>query len=138
MLNKVVVALDDSPWAERVIAALGQLHLLPASEVLLVQVVSPLADLGDPHPDRPHPVIEPGDREERLQVFQNQLPPCRSSFMVVTGDPAEEIVRLAASGGADLVIIGCRGLQGVDRILANSVSSQVCETAPCSVLIVKS
>jgi nucleotide-binding universal stress UspA family protein len=55
----------------------------------------------------------------------------------VTGDVAEEIVRLANIYKADLIVIGCRGLTGLKRILEGSVSSQVVGEAVCSVLVVK-
>jgi nucleotide-binding universal stress UspA family protein len=38
----------------------------------------------------------------------------------------------------DLIILGTRGLTGVDRILARSISSEVVEQAPCTVMVVKS
>ncbi|MGA9377200.1 MAG: universal stress protein, partial [Phormidium sp.] len=47
------------------------------------------------------------------------------------------IIRLANIHHADLIIIGSRGLTGLKRILERSVSSQVVEDAPCSVLLVK-
>ena len=36
----------------------------------------------------------------------------------------------------DLIILGTRGLKGVERILQDSVSGQVVAEAPCSVLVV--
>jgi nucleotide-binding universal stress UspA family protein len=56
---------------------------------------------------------------------------------MVTGDPSEEIIRLANIYQADLIVIGSRGLTGMNRILQGSVSSQVVENAHCSVLVVK-
>jgi nucleotide-binding universal stress UspA family protein len=44
---------------------------------------------------------------------------------MVTGDPAEEIIRLANIYKIDLIIIGSRGLMGMKRIVQGSVSSQV-------------
>ncbi len=56
---------------------------------------------------------------------------------MVTGAPAEEIIRLANIYKTDLIIIGSRGLIGMKRIVQGSVSSQVVEEANCSVLVVK-
>jgi nucleotide-binding universal stress UspA family protein len=56
---------------------------------------------------------------------------------LANGDPAEEIVRLANLYTAELVVIGSRGLKGVDRVIQGSVSSQVLENVACSVLVVK-
>jgi nucleotide-binding universal stress UspA family protein len=52
-----------------------------------------------------------------------------------TGDPAEAIVRLAASIGADLIIVGNKGMRGARRVLG-SVPNTIAHQAPCSVLIV--
>ena len=48
----------------------------------------------------------------------------------------EEILRLANIYQADLIILGTRGLKGVERIFHDSVSSQVVAEASCSVLVV--
>jgi nucleotide-binding universal stress UspA family protein len=53
------------------------------------------------------------------------------------GDPAEVICRRAGELGADLVVIGSRGLGLLDRLLLGSVSSAVIQRAPCSVLVVR-
>lgn len=57
---------------------------------------------------------------------------------IVTGDPVEEILRLANIYGADLIVLGSRGLTGVERVVQGSVSGAVVADAPCSVFVVKS
>jgi nucleotide-binding universal stress UspA family protein len=51
------------------------------------------------------------------------------------GDPAEAIVRLADQVGADLIVVGNKGMKGVRRVLG-SVPNSVAHHANCSVLIV--
>lgn len=53
------------------------------------------------------------------------------------GDPAEVILDVAKEQDADLIVIGSRGLSGVQRFLLGSVSAKVSEHASCSVLIVR-
>lgn len=50
------------------------------------------------------------------------------------GDPAEVLVRLAAECGADLLVIGNKGMQ---RRVLGSVPNTVTHNAACSVLVVK-
>ncbi len=50
------------------------------------------------------------------------------------GDPAETLVELAAACGADLLVIGNKGMQ---RRVLGSVPNTVTHSAPCSVLVVK-
>jgi nucleotide-binding universal stress UspA family protein len=52
-----------------------------------------------------------------------------------TGDPAEAIVRVATRIGADLIIVGNKGMRGARRVLG-SVPNSIAHQAPCSVLIV--
>jgi nucleotide-binding universal stress UspA family protein len=54
--------------------------------------------------------------------------------LVDEGDPADVLVRLAADCGADLLVIGNRGMQ---RRVLGSVPNTVTHKAPCSVLVVK-
>ena len=55
---------------------------------------------------------------------------------VANGDPAEEIVKEARAGHYDLVVTGTRGRGPVARLLLGSVSREISEHAPCTVLIV--
>ena len=50
------------------------------------------------------------------------------------GDAAEVLVRLASECGADLLVIGNKGMQ---RRVLGSVPNSVAHKAPCSVLVVK-
>ena len=50
------------------------------------------------------------------------------------GDPADVLVRLAAESGADLLVIGNKGME---RRVLGSVPNSVTHKADCSVLVVK-
>jgi nucleotide-binding universal stress UspA family protein len=54
--------------------------------------------------------------------------------VVEEGDPAEVLVRLAADCGADVLVIGNKGMQ---RRVLGSVPKSVAHNADCSVLVVK-
>lgn len=53
------------------------------------------------------------------------------------GVPYEEIVALAATIGADLIVMGHIGQRGPRRILIGSVTERVIEFAHCPVLVAK-
>jgi nucleotide-binding universal stress UspA family protein len=53
------------------------------------------------------------------------------------GDPAEVIIQVANEQQADLIVVGSRGLTGIQQFLLGSVSSKVSHHAPCSVMIVR-
>jgi nucleotide-binding universal stress UspA family protein len=54
---------------------------------------------------------------------------------VITGEPAAEIVSVSQRVGADLVVLGSRGMRGAGRLLG-SIPNKVSHRAPCDVLIV--
>ncbi|MEM7168942.1 MAG: universal stress protein [Pseudomonadota bacterium] len=54
-----------------------------------------------------------------------------------TGDPATAIIKQADKVGADLIIIGSRGLGEVEGMLLGSVSRKVSNTAKVPCLIIK-
>ncbi|WP_315790094.1 universal stress protein [Fischerella sp. JS2] len=139
MLKTILVALDSSGIAERVIETLNDLVLPKDSKVVLCHVFPPPELEMELPADRPHsdsPALSYLQIEKQLQSYQAQLP-VPSEIELVTGDPAEEIIRLANIYKADLIVIGSRGLTGMNRIVQGSVSSQVVEEANCSVFVVK-
>ena len=53
------------------------------------------------------------------------------------GNPADKIMKVAAQQHADLIVVGAKGLAGLDRFLLGSVSTRVVQHADCSVLVVR-
>jgi len=51
--------------------------------------------------------------------------------------PAEAIARAADELGADLIVMGTRGLSGLRHVLLGSIAERVLRLAPCPVLTVK-
>jgi nucleotide-binding universal stress UspA family protein len=138
VLKTILLAIDSSEHTLRVIQFLKELPIQPATKIILAHVIpSPEPDM-DIAVDRPHTSDELlyQQVEKQLQSYQADLPG-DSTLEIVTGDPAAEIIRLAHIHQADLIVIGSRGLTGLQRILEGSVSSQVVAEAPCSVLVVK-
>lgn len=56
---------------------------------------------------------------------------------VVRGAPGAALCDRAAELGADVVVVGSRGLGAIRRALLGSVSSYVVNNAPCPVLVVR-
>ena len=56
--------------------------------------------------------------------------------MVIEGDPAEEILKLANEIGVELIAMGSRGRTGLLGAVLGSVSRKVLDRASCPVLIV--
>jgi nucleotide-binding universal stress UspA family protein len=84
--------------------------------------------------------------EERRRELDGVLERARRSFTggienvetsVTVGPVAHEIVGATSEPGVDLVVVGARGLGGLERFLLGSVSDNVVRHAPCPVLVVK-
>ncbi len=60
----------------------------------------------------------------------------RVESLELSGSPAEEIVRFAAEGGCDAVVLGTHGRTGFRRLVLGSVAAQVVRDAPCPVVVV--
>jgi nucleotide-binding universal stress UspA family protein len=73
----------------------------------------------------------------------NQLIPpdidlaCKAEIEVEVGAPAEEIICLAGSRNAELIVMGCRGGGAVSTHLPWSTLHHVLQHAPCPVLTVR-
>jgi nucleotide-binding universal stress UspA family protein len=137
VVKTILVAIDCSKTSEEVFQALEVIYIEAHTKIILCHVL-PSADGNESQPDRPHQSASLIYQkvEQELQEYQSELP--GSQIEIATGDPAEEIIRLANIHHADLIVIGTRGLKGVERVIEDSVSGQVVAEATCSVLVVKS
>jgi len=135
VLNSILIALDCSPDSDSVLKALDSLRLSAQTKLVLCHIFPP--DNEDlPDPDRPHRFSSERYKQakKQLESYQKHIP--HSEIEIIGGEPVEEILRLANIYQTDLIILGTRGLKGVQRILNDSVSSQVVADASCSVLVV--
>jgi nucleotide-binding universal stress UspA family protein len=92
------------------------------------------------------PYYPPGFSEQIIKEGKRSLEEALSSAKdaghnvsgsVEDGHPSEIILRLAESEGSDLIVLGRRGISGVERFLMGGVSSSVVNHSKCDVLIVK-
>lgn len=78
----------------------------------------------------------PGSRETTEKAAATWGQGLVTQVHSVAGPTVDAIVETAASVGADLVVVGNKGMQGARRVLG-SVPNSVAHRAGCSVLIVK-
>jgi nucleotide-binding universal stress UspA family protein len=139
----VVVGYDGSGDADQAVAAAadqvapgGTVHVVtayhPESNTRLIRTIEQL-------PEEFRYVYDPETSErERQQPALEQLASLGVSFEghIVSDDAASAIIDVAGREQADLVVVGSRGLGGMQRFLRGSVSTRVATHAPTSVLIV--
>jgi nucleotide-binding universal stress UspA family protein len=63
-----------------------------------------------------------------------RLKRARLAGHVRIGRPDREIAQIASDVGADLVVVGTQGKQGLERLLLGSVAESLVRHAPCAVL----
>ena len=60
----------------------------------------------------------------------------KADYEAFEGDPAEVILEAAARQGADLIVVGNKGVGGARRFFLGSVPNKVVQHAQCGVLVV--
>jgi nucleotide-binding universal stress UspA family protein len=89
-------------------------------------------------PVPPQPETYQEELTALLKGLQAAAPEVRMEpRLMLSEDPAGEILRLAAEVGCDLIVLGTHGRTGLGRVLLGSVAEQVLRRAPCPVLTVK-
>jgi nucleotide-binding universal stress UspA family protein len=74
--------------------------------------------------------------QQMLEAMADRIEGLDVEIHTAVGDPAEVIVRHADEIGADLIVVGSKGMKGTRRILG-SVPNKVAHKAGCHVLIAK-
>jgi nucleotide-binding universal stress UspA family protein len=143
---KILLAVDGSDASMSAVAATAALSMPADSTIEVVSVIpDSFAPEGSPWPNVIR-VDPPTDRDRvqddvarRLRDIADRVRKgqTHTEVRVLEGRPATEIVTEAARFGADLILMGARGLSAVRRVLLGSVSSEVIDHAPCSVLVAR-
>jgi nucleotide-binding universal stress UspA family protein len=76
---------------------------------------------------------------KKLNELQSEMIPehVRSRLLILEGNPAETIVKLAAEESANLIVIATHGYSGFNRFVFGSVTERVVRTATCPVLTIR-
>ncbi|MDQ0268982.1 universal stress protein [Cytobacillus purgationiresistens] len=167
IFNKIIVAYDDSQGSRNALEKGIQLsQLTPNTELLLAhvdeeklehaQVASP-----DSHLRANANMIE-GMQLQPLSISDHEPPASSHSkvinsvdqaiqhakqiveknhmeinYKILEGKPADSICQFADTEGADLIIVGSSGKQGIKRMFLGSTSEKITKNANCNVLIAK-
>jgi nucleotide-binding universal stress UspA family protein len=83
------------------------------------------------------PVEEPYEPRVKLAEVRPSDPRVKFEHRLLEGDPADQILKAARVGNADLIVLGTHGTGGLARLLMGSVAESVMRKAPCPVLTVK-
>jgi nucleotide-binding universal stress UspA family protein len=107
-VRRVVVPVDLSDALEEQVRIAGGLAEAIGAALLLVHVIEPVRAIVPGHQYAANVDSERrGRAEQRLQALVETLPPAlHAEALVVFGDPAEEIAKVAHDRAAGLIVIG--------------------------------
>lgn len=145
---KILIAVDGSKCSDAAINEVlhrpwppeSEVRAITAFEVPVMVGIEPWAANPNYFEQLEKPVRE-GARAtvdqalEKLKSIENET--LRVSGEAIEGAPGQVIVEEAERWGADLIVMGSRGLGTWNRLLLGSVSSNVVHHAKCSVEIVR-
>ncbi len=144
MFSVIVVGTDGSETAAKAVAVaieMAEVHRSRVHVVTAYEAVLPALS-----PDEREALGElawmasPGERAERLAADAAERAAAAGTEVethVRAGDPAQALIEVAEAEGADLIVVGSKGLSSPTRFLLGSVPSKVVHHAPCHVLVVR-
>lgn len=124
--RKLCVALDGSTLAEQA---------LPEAELLAASVAAELVLLSI--------VTQPGDNAVEAETYLKRVAARLHAGKltirthVAEGQPAEQIIRVAAEEQADLIVMATHGRAGMQQLWLGSVATKVVHGTPLPVLLVR-
>ena len=145
MFTRIVVGTDGSETAAEAVRQAVDLAKLAGAALSIVSAYEPVPKrrLEGEQQDAPADVQhEIGPREDVNLVLDAAAAEVRKEGIEVQthpveADPADAILNVAEETGADLIVVGNKGMTGARRFMLGSVPNNVSHHAPCSVLIVR-
>ncbi|WP_027368624.1 universal stress protein [Desulfocurvibacter africanus] len=138
---KILAAIDQSAYAEKVLAKAIDLAKREEAELTILSVVEP--NFADAAEIGAQQVIFEQFRKnaedlvnQAQQKAKNQGVAAKTLVLEGTS-VASRIVQHAEQHGVDLIVMGHKGRSAIERFLVGSVASRVVAYAPCSVLVVR-
>jgi universal stress protein A len=138
MYHRILVALENSRTDEAILGHVAELARLHGSKLLLVHVA-------DGWVARHLQQLNLAESEE-MRVDRAYLEEVRARFaakdveadtVLLHGEPADEIVKLAAARGVDLIAMSTHGHRFLADLILGSTASKVRHTATIPVLLLK-
>ena len=144
-LQKILLPTDFSGCANYALPYASQIARATGATIICVHVVEPIVPaVGYTGLAEPMPVADiSGQLEDSAERQLPKLTECEEcegldvEEVIVHGDAAAEIVRVAAEREVDLIVISSHGRTGLGRMIFGSTAEAVVRRATCPVLVVK-
>jgi nucleotide-binding universal stress UspA family protein len=145
VFTRIVVGTDGSETAAEAVRQAVDLAKLSGAQLSIVSAFEPVSKrrLEGEQQGAPADVqYEIGPREDVNLVLDAAAAAAKAEGLEVQthpveGGPSEALLGVAEETGADLIVVGNKGMTGARRFLLGSVPNNVSHHAPCSVMIVR-
>jgi nucleotide-binding universal stress UspA family protein len=143
MFKTIVVGTDGSDTAGKAVTQAVELAGSVGARLLLVSAYEPVPqgrlreEATQVPPDLQWMVNPREDVDATLASAAELAAGVETEIFARQGDPADAILDVAEEEGADLIVVGNKGMTGAKRFLLGSVPNKVSHHAPCSVLIIR-
>jgi nucleotide-binding universal stress UspA family protein len=143
-IKKIICPTDFSEPSYEALKTAVEMSDHFSAELIVVHVVTPIPFI--PIHDDPSsfnlPVyekeMETSAQKSLDQVFEEKIAgSLNRRKLVMQGDPAAQIVRLADDEAADIIVIATHGLTGWRKFMFGSVTEKVIRLANCPVLSIR-
>ena len=139
---RVLLAVDDSGFAEELLLGVVTLVRQENTEVLVLHVLQPVDTVPPPEMAQGYaPELEDERQPARVLVERIAAELRKAGFAAQTGvrigDVANTILAQSVEWDADLIAVGSHGQRSIHDFLLGSVAESVARRAECSVVIVR-
>ena len=141
LFRKVLCPIDFSEHSMAALdVALKMVQQNDAALYLLNVAPLPAGAAGfQPVPMEPYPYVEKDRREQLEKLARERIPAAvRYETLVISGDPAEQVLETARGLDADLIVMGTHGRRGLSHLVLGSVAERVVRESPIPVLTARS
>ena len=145
MFERIVVGTDGSETATAAVRQAIELAKLSNAKLDLVAAFEPVPQsrIREEQQEVPGDIqYAVGPREDVNAILETAVGMAKQEGLDAEpypreGDPADAILDVAEEIGADLIVVGNKGMTGAKRFLLGSVPNKVSHHAPTAVLIVR-
>ena len=145
LIRSILLPTDFSECANYALSFATAFARQAGAKIICVHVIEPIVPtVGYTGMTEPLPIADISEQlEDSAERELPKIAECEECAgidveeVIVHGDAASEIVRVARERNADLIVISSHGRTGLGRILFGSTAESVVRHAPCPVLVVK-
>lgn len=144
-IRSILVPTDFSECANYALSYAASLARVFGASILCVHVIEPMVPtVGYSGMTEPLPIADISDQlEDSAERELPKIAECEECAglaveeLIVRGEAAAEIVRVARDRKVDLIVVSSHGRTGLGRILFGSTAEAIVRHASCPVLVVK-